>query len=353
MSGYVKRFSGREFGKKALKAVRHLCLHNGWFKLLAILISLVLWAGLISQDESMTRDKTFSNVSVNITGADTMKRNGYIVVTDLSEAVSEVSAVAAVPQKQYEDAEASAYNIRLDLSRLNEPGEQEVKLLSSASATYGRVTSISPASIKVNVEEYIVRYRIPVSVTVTGETLPGWYMSQPTVDFPLVAVSGPRSLVNTISRARVFVNPEDIDWTEGTSVFTSRLALFNRSGEEVVSDLLEISYDGVRLDSLVLESTILPTRTFEIADVVQVENEVAPGYEIVDTHVSPETITVAARQEVLDQISELTLVDHFVDVKDLTETTTFQMKLVKPSEDAVLSNDTVTVTVEIAPIVEE
>ena len=353
MNSYRKRFSGREFGKKALRLLRHLCLHNGWFKLLAILISLLLWAGLISQDESMTREKVFNNVSVNITGADTMKRNGYIVVSDLSEAISEVSVVAAVPQKQYEDAEASAYNIRLDLSRLNEPGEQELKLLSSASATYGRVTGISPASIKVTVEEYIVRYRIPVSVTVTGETMPGWYMSQPTVDFPLVAVSGPRSLVNTISRARVFVNPEDIDWMEGTSVFTSRLALFNRSGEEVVSDLLEISYEGMRLDSLVLESTILPTRTFEIMDMIGTMNEVAPGYEVTGIHVSPETITVAARQEVLDQLSELTLIDHFVDVKDLKEPTTFQIRIVKPSEEAVLSNETVTVTVDISAIEDE
>ena len=91
-------------GNKILRGLRHLILHNGWFKLLALLISVLLWAGLISQDESLTRDKVFSNVSVNVIGTDTMKRNGYIVVSNLSEVLGEVTAVAAVPQQQYEAA---------------------------------------------------------------------------------------------------------------------------------------------------------------------------------------------------------------------------------------------------------
>ena len=36
-------------------------------------------------------------------------------------------------------------------------------------------------------------------------------------------------------------------------------------------------------------------------------------------------------------------------LKNLNKTTVFQLKVQKPSEDAVLSNDTINVTVEIAP----
>ena len=61
---------------------------------------------------------------------------------------------------------------------------------------------------------------------------------------------------------------------------------------------------------------------------------------------SPETITVAARNEVLEQMNELAL-DRNISLEDLEETTVFQIKVQKPSEDAVLSNETVTVTVEI------
>ena len=87
--------------------LQHFFLHNGGFKLLALLISVLFWAGLISQDETLTRDKTFSDVSVNITGSDTMKRNGYIVVSDLAAMLDDVSVVAEVPQHRYETADAS------------------------------------------------------------------------------------------------------------------------------------------------------------------------------------------------------------------------------------------------------
>ena len=99
------------------RGIKHLLLHNGWLKLIAILISVFLWAGLISQDESITRDKAFQDVKVTITGQETMKNSGFIVTTDLSDLT--VDFVAAVPQKQYDKVDASNYAIRLDLSRIN------------------------------------------------------------------------------------------------------------------------------------------------------------------------------------------------------------------------------------------
>ena len=66
-------------------------------------------------------------------------------------------------------------------------------------------------------------------------------------------------------------------------------------------------------------------------------------------HISPESITVAARGEVLSQMTELALSEHYVDLKGLTDTTSFQIKVSKPSEDSVLSNDTITVTVDVEP----
>ena len=60
-------------------------------------------------------------------------------------------------------------------------------------------------------------------------------------------------------------------------------------------------------------------------------------------------MTVAARQEVLEQLTELPM-EQSVNVRNLNETTVFQLKVQKPSDDAVLSNDTVTVTVVIEPV---
>ena len=337
------------FLKTVGKGLRHIFLQNWPIKLLAVFLSVMLWAGLISQDENLTRDKTFSDVYVNVTGTEAMKRNGFIVTSDLDELLEAVTAVAAVPQKQYDAADESVYNIRLDLSRITGTGEQELKLQSTNSAVYGRVTGLNPASVNVQVEDYVIRYRIPVSVSIVDEIPEGWYISTPTVDPPLVVVSGPKELVNSISRARVFLDPDEIDWIEGPTAFSAKLELYNRSGEAVDSNLLEISYDGVVLDSVVLEATIMPTVSYDVADLIGTINEVADGYEVHSIHYSPETVTVSARSEVLDQMAELALSDHFVDLKGLKDTTSFQIKVSKPSDDAVLSNDTITVTVDVEP----
>ena len=85
-------------GEKLKSKVRELLTNNLPLKVLALLLSVVLWAGLISQDETLTREKSFSDVNVSITGTDTMKRNGYIVTSDLSAALSDIDAVARFPR---------------------------------------------------------------------------------------------------------------------------------------------------------------------------------------------------------------------------------------------------------------
>ena len=336
-----------------IRALKHAFLHNGWLKLLAVLISVFIWAGLISQDESLTRDKTFNNVNVNISGSDTAKRNGYIVISDLDELLDNVTCVAAVPQKQYENADASVYNIRLDLSRINSPGTQELKISSTNSATYGRITSTTPSSVTVNVEEYIMRQRIPVSVSTIGEVPTGWYMSSITVDPALISVSGPKLLVQAISRAKVILDRDTIEWKEGTMITSADIMLYNRNGEVVSSSLLDVTTESLTIDTVLLEFNILPTKSVDVTEYINTTGTVAENYTVKDIRISPENITVAARSEVLEQMNELTMEGNTLNLKNLSETTVFQLKIQKPSDDAIISNDTVTVTVEIGPKDEE
>ena len=339
--------------KKTLRSLkrmlRHLFLHNGWLKLIAVVLSLVLWAGLISQDEKLTRDKNFQDVSVTVTGSETMKNNGYIIVSDLDAILSDIDIVAAVPQKQYENAEASAYNIRLDLSKINGTGEQEVKLQSSASSTYGKVTSINPSSVTLDVEEYLVRPRIPVTYKIDGEPPSGWYMSVSSVDPSLVAVGGPKSLMSSIFKACAFIKTEDIEWEEGTVVNSYEISLYNRDGDKLDSSNLSMTSSNLAIDNVLIELNILPSMDFATEDLIQVTGNVANGYRISGVKISPEVITVAARQEVLEQMKDLSLDRNTVNVDNRKESLVLQLKVQKPSDDAIISNETVTVNVEIEP----
>ena len=332
------------------KAIKHIFFHNGWVKLLAMLISLVLWAGLISQDDSLTREKTWQNVNVSITGSDTMKRNHYIVVSDLESLLSNVAVTAAVPQKRYDSADLSAYNVRVDLSRINGTGTQELKIISTASTTYGKIVSTTPSVVSVEVEEYLTRNRIPVSATVIGDYTNGWYkdwyISSLSTDPALITVSGPRTVALTISKGKAFIDLDTLDWTEGTLLTTGKIKLYNQSDKEVSSSLLEITTENTPIDTVLIERKVLPTKTFNVRDLVTFQGHVKSGY-TATIKCNPETITVAARNEVLDQLDEPVLDKRVISIQDLSETQKFEIKVSKPSDDAVLKNDTVIVTVEV------
>ncbi len=329
------------------KAMRHVLLHNGWVKLIAVLISLLLWAGLISQDNSLTRDKTWQNVSINVTGSDTLKRNGFIVVSDLDALLSNITITAAVPQKQYDIADASEYNLRVDLSRLKSTGIQELRILNTPNNTYGKVTNTTPSVINVEVEEYMIRQRIPVSVAITGEYQNGWYgnwyMSSPSVDPALIAVNGPRSVVQSISRAKVLLDPEIMEWSEGTMYTTGDIRLYNKSGEEINSALLGITTESLSIDTVLIEANILPVKAFQLSEQINIQDK-----RVTSVRFSPETIKIAARSEVLEQLDSLPLDLSGIDPDNLDEgTNVITVRIQKPSEDAVLSNDTVIMTLEV------
>ncbi len=329
------------------KAIRHILFHNGWVKLLAVLISLVLWAGLISQDDSLTRDKTWQNVNVNVSGADTIKRAGYIVVRDLDQILYNVTVTAAVPKKQYDASDISAYNVRVDLSRINGTGSQELRILSTPSNTYGKIVNTIPSVINVEVEEYVVRQRIPVSVAVTGDYQNGWYgewyMSTPTVDPALIAVNGPRTIVQTISRAKVILDPQTLEWSEGTLFTTGDIRLYNRAGEEINNPLIGITTESLSIDTVLIEANVLPVRTFQLNEQFDLQDS-----RITSVRFSPETVRVAARSEVLEQMDSLPIDLSGIDADNLENgTNVITVRVQKPSEDAVLSNDTVILTIEV------
>ena len=172
------------------QAVLHFLVNNWPFKLISVLLAIVLWSGLITQDPTLTREKNFTDVTISVTGEESMKRNGFIVVSDLSEVTQGARVSADVPQMQYANASANNYSVRIDLSRIRETGVQQVKVQSTSSSTWGSVTEIYPETVEIEVEEYITRYRIPVSIVTTGEAPAGYYAATPSLDPPLVAVGG-------------------------------------------------------------------------------------------------------------------------------------------------------------------
>ena len=338
------------------RGIKHLLLHNGWLKLIAILISVFLWAGLISQDESITRDKAFQDVKVTITGQETMKNSGFIVTTDLSDLT--VDFVAAVPQKQYDKVDASNYAIRLDLSRINKTGPQEIKIQPQMTSTsmnlYGFVkeNSITPSTITVDVEDYIPRTQIPLSATFDDESPENWEYIQGTCDPTVIDLKGPAKDVGDVSRAIAHINTDDIIWEEGQYSERFPFKLYTRYGQEVNTDNVSISSLSTPIDHVIVEYTIKPKKNFKTDGLANIRGNPAKGYTITDITYTPETISIVDSSEVLDKLDELLIEDATINVNGLKGSKVFQLKVLKPSDKSVLNTETIMVSVVIDEIQE-
>lgn len=343
------KFQTKKSENRFILILKRIFLYNWPLKLIAVIVSLLLWAGLISQDPNLTRDKAFRDVNISISGADVMKRNGFIVTDDLQEKLDNVNVTAAVPQQQYEKAEASNYSLRVDLSKIEEPGEQELKILSNHSATYGDVTEIVPSSVRINVEEYITRFRIPVSVTFEGEVPEGWNLINYYADPALITISGPKSLIQSVSRAKAVLKSSGMTWEEGTGRISVPLTLYDREGNEIDLTNIIMTSESVIIDSVVVEYIVYPYKTFSSADFLKVTGSVGNGYELKSITVKPETIRVSAGRDVLDKIIDLKY-ENDINLDGLDKTTTFTVRVISPNDAATLSDETLTVVAEIVPI---
>lgn len=338
--------------KDILQMLWRVARKNWGFKLLALLIAIVMWSGLITQDPTLTREKVFNDVTISVTGTEAIKRNGMIVTTNLDELLEGAQLQVDVPQMQYADATAGTFNARIDLSRVTTTGVQEIKVLTTNSYTYGTVSQVTPASLEIEVEEYVTRYRIPVNVNATGTVAEGYYAGTAQPDPPMVAVSGPKSLVDQIVQAEAVLELGNLPAREGSVRTATAFYLLDEQGNPVESDLLSVTSESVLLDSVVVEQTMYSTKEMDISGLSLTKGEPAEGYEVKSVSYTPTVIRAAGRAVNLELLDTL-YANSSVDLTGKTESFQQQVKVRRPTELIYLSADTVAVEVEIGPIIQQ
>ena len=209
---------------------------------------------------------------------------------------------------------------------------------------------IIPATLDVVVDEYVTNYRIPVSVNVTGEYPEGFYGGAFTRDPSLVALSGPKSLVDQVARIYVDYDASMLKPEAGEVATALPMRFVDREGHEIVSDLLEVTSSGVVLRSIIIEQDLYPLRELPVSQLDLIAGEPAHGYQVTGVEISPTVLRAAGSESILSDIQSL-FVESAVNVSGASETFTTSLRVKKPSELAYLNSTTINVTVTIEPVV--
>ena len=341
------RRGAKKTGQVAFLHLWHMLRHNLGWKILALFLAVALWAGLITQDPTLIREKTFTDVPVTIVGAETLKKNGKIVLNNLLNTY--VRLKVDVPQKEYGNVTPANYNVRVDLSRISDIGAQDVKITASSTSTYGSVVEIVPDTIHVEVEKYDTQYRIPVIPVREGEPPSGYYSTSPSANPPTVAISGPASLVGRVSRAMATYDQSTLPAREGPVSSSVPFVLLDASGTEISSSLIEVTSESVLLKNVIVEQTLYETKVIDLSQAALTKGTPNAGYQVKSVSVTPSQIVAAGRSDALSQIDQLFL-DSPVNISGASESFTSVIKVSRPAGIENLSSTSVTVLVEIEPI---
>ena len=92
------------------RRVRGILSSNWFLRIFSVLIAVFLWGVLIASDGTLLREKIFQDVEVTVTGADTLRTRGFIVLDDVASLIPTVRMRVEVPQANYSRATGSSYN---------------------------------------------------------------------------------------------------------------------------------------------------------------------------------------------------------------------------------------------------
>lgn len=285
------------FFRKAWKRITH---QWGW-KLGSLLLAVLLWGSLISQDATLTREKVFNDISVTVVGAESLQESGFVVVDGL-EQLEKVRIKVDVPQRNYSSATASRYSVRVDLSQIKSAGEQTVRLTatSSSSSQYGTVTDISVPQITVTVEECISKHNVPVEINVIGSVPEGYYAYPATSDPTRVDITGPRSVVDQVARCVVTLDLDALRMPTEIQAYTLPVkaalpfSFQNLAGDALDQAHLTVRSQNVTLQSITVNQQLYPTLRVAISKENLVSGTPKAGYEVKSVSVDPESIEIAA-----------------------------------------------------------
>ena len=310
--------------------------NNLWLKLLSVVLALFLWSYVISTTPSITRDKTLSDISITVTGQSVLEDSrGLAVLTDLN-ALESARVRVRVSQSSYAQVTSDNVRVELDLSSIRQEGKQSVRL--QGSTTYGSVVEVYPQYIDLEVEKRDQRY-VPVNVELTGVDTTSYWYSVSSRNPSQVVVSGPTSLVKTVSSAQVLWtcpgSPKPIPGRRASSCWTP--------SKQEIPGALSVSTSSVRVTV-----EVYPIRVLTLSQEADqlTSGQVPEGYRVDQVEVNPTQVVVAAEQALLDGLTELTIEP--VDLTGATQTFTAIAQVQTLKGIKYLSSDEVSVTVTIS-----
>ncbi len=270
-----------------------------WALLLSVALATGLWLYVITT-VSPGSTATIDNVRVVFEGETWLLENRNLMITEGLDAT--VDLEVSGNRSDLNKLNPSNVILKVDLTKVYESGTANLTYTygfpSDVPAGAITVEKRSPAAIRLNVEKRLTK-EIPVNVFFAGSVPENFIADTENVvlDYPVVNIKGPASVVEKITQARV-----DIDLQDRTESLSEnyRFTLCDEEGNPVDAQQVTTDVAEVHLDVKILRYQEVPLKLNVVYGGGATEGYTR--YEI-----KPSIIRVSGSEAVLEDLTELVL----------------------------------------------
>lgn len=301
--------------------------------LLALALGISVWVSAVTAADP-DEVRTLIAIPLEIVG-----RDNALVITN--EIPSTIEVRLRAPRSVWEQLTTQENPIRavLDLTNLS-AGEHTRDIQIQVSVRPTQIVLSNPASVSVKLER-LAAQTLPVDLSLSGQPAVGYQAGDAVIDPLEIFISGPESLVEQATRARVLVSlsgtRESIDQAISIQVLDAQNSII----------------DGLTVNPDTIHVTIPVSQQGGFRDVavkVIVSGQVAAGYRLENISVFPPVITVFASDSELVNALPGVVETHLLDLQDAKENISTRLALTLPENITIVGVQTVEVQVGISPI---
>ena len=277
-------------------------LRNWGLKLISLVIAFMLWYLAVSTDDPK-ETQTYSNIPVVLRNAELLEQENKVYEIQGS-ILTRVSVRA--PRSVIEQLRASDIVAEADMNMLTDINTIAI----TCSVPNYEVESVSsnPAVLKLSIEEKSTRW-LRVQPTTTGDVAEGYVIVGTKIDQNRIEISGPKSLVETVSYAGLRV---DVTGATSTQTANAEIILYDADGNIIESERLHKTVNQIRMEVEVLPAKDVPVELSYTG--VPSQKYMATGRVVCD----PETIKIAGSAFALANINKITIPEDELDITGAT-----------------------------------
>ncbi len=310
------------------KKIRDFLTKNWGLKILAVILSIILWIVVVSVNDPI--EKRNFTAKVSLVNQETISEQGkYVSVADSSLSVTfRVSAHRSVMDR----LSNSDFIATADLDYLDEDGKVPIQITCSA---------YSQAQVKIIGATHYLEVEVGkkqskkfmINATTKGTPADGFAVKEATVTPNVVTVEGPASIVKTIDHVNAVADVDGIseDVTEKVVPI-----LYDSDNNEINTTRLTLSTTTVNV-SVTMES--VKTVPIEVSD--PTSGQLPDGVTIDSVTVDPNEASLVGTAENLNQISKIEIPFSVLDAASNDESFSTTIDITSYLPDGVnLSDDT-------------